>query len=82
MGRLTCLYNYYRDYDPSTGRYIESDPIGLAGGLNTYAYVRGNPLRKRGRIYFRLDGIGIGIRGIRGQIYFHLCGARSPAASG
>lgn len=37
-------YNMARDYWPTGGRYIESDPIGLGGGLNTYAYVGSNPL--------------------------------------
>jgi len=37
-------YNYFRDYEPGTGRYVESDPIGFAGGVNTYAYVENDPL--------------------------------------
>jgi RHS repeat-associated protein len=36
-------YNYHRDYDPSTDRYMESDPSGLKGGLNTYVYAGSNP---------------------------------------
>jgi RHS repeat-associated protein len=38
-------YNYFRDYDGTTGRYVQSDPIGINGGLNTFAYVENDPLR-------------------------------------
>ena len=39
------LYNFYRDYDPNIGRYIQSDPIGIRRGNNTYNYVLNNPIR-------------------------------------
>ncbi|MBT8348886.1 MAG: RHS repeat-associated core domain-containing protein, partial [Sulfurovum sp.] len=37
-------YNYHRYYDPSLGRYLRADPIGLEGGVNLYSYVYNNPL--------------------------------------
>ena len=40
---LRC--NYFRDYDVSTGRYVESDPLGLEDGLIRFAFVSENPLR-------------------------------------
>jgi len=43
-GQAGLHYNYFRDYDPAIGRYVESDPIGLDGGINTYAYVGDAPL--------------------------------------
>ena len=37
-------YNQYRDYDPTTGRYLQADPIGLAGDVNPYVYAGANPV--------------------------------------
>jgi hypothetical protein len=38
------FHNWYRDYDPVTGRFIQVDPIGLGGGLNDYVYANNDPL--------------------------------------
>ncbi len=43
-GETGLHYNYHRDYDPETGRYLQSDPIGLNGGINLYGYADADPL--------------------------------------
>jgi RHS repeat-associated protein len=45
-------YNRHRDYDPTTGRYIQADPIGLEGGASPYTYADGNPVN-----FFDPDGL-------------------------
>lgn len=51
-GETGLHYNYFRDYEAATGRYVESDPIGLRGGMATYVYVKNIPL-------VRIDSLGL-----------------------
>jgi RHS repeat-associated protein len=71
-------YNYFRDYDPSTGRYLQSDPIGLSGGLNPYGYADSNPVNlidPNGLVAIGA-AVGGGIRFVAGKTVARSAGAK------
>ena len=66
-------YNMMRDYDPSLGRYIEADPIGLAGSsvanMNVYGYANQNALRYTDPRGWLLAVLLVGSRGLEPPTY-------------
>jgi RHS repeat-associated protein len=69
-------YNYFRDYNPGVGRYVQSDPIGLSGGLNVYVYADGDPVAmidsdgaKSTRVAGQVSGRGYGSGNARQRRY-------------
>lgn len=70
------FYNVNRTYSPLTGRYLQSDPIGLAGGLNTYAYAGDNPVQLSDP-----SGLCVYSLGLTGSINVPLIGSVGLAGS-
>lgn len=66
------FYNYHRDYDAGSGRYVQSDPLGLGAGPSTYGYVGGMPTGAydpKGLIAVREAPLGPGVRPPAGTVY-------------
>ena len=81
------FYNYQQEYDPAVGRYSQNDPIGLAGGISTYAYVDGKPLTLVDQYglegcYVSWPGYPITVPGTSKQLPLIHAGALSYDASG
>ena len=61
MGHYTdasgLFYNYQREYDPAVGRYSQSDPIGLGGGISTFTYASAAPVTRKDELGLRSAGI-------------------------
>ena len=79
--------NWMRDYDPTTGRYIEADPLGLVDGASVYGYAGQNPMMNidlRGEDTIAIPGVGGGINigGAIGQIGKGLLGVYGMAVLG
>jgi len=60
-------YNYFRDYEAGTGRYLQSDPIGLEGGLDAFSYVGGDPIASFDLEGFKKRGPKPGLAGPHNQ---------------
>jgi hypothetical protein len=68
----THHYNYFRDYDPGIGRYVQSDPIGLRGGINSYAFVANAPLDEADAFGLSPHGYGCRLSAGGEQLPSHL----------
>jgi len=76
-------YNYFRDYDPRTSQYIESDPIGLRGGVSTYVYARSNPFVGSDFYGLQANGVGCLALGAAGAVVGAIvCSPTGPVAAG
>ncbi|WP_329841938.1 RHS repeat-associated core domain-containing protein [Stenotrophomonas sepilia] len=67
------FYNYQREYEPAAGRYSQSDPIGLMGGISTFTYAGGGPLMS-------VDSLGLQSRDL--EYIYKYSGATPPPPSG